>query len=130
MHALCDLDAMRVKGLVWLGIPAESSAAAVRFFGQTLGLEVAFDEGNTVELAAGNGNRIHLSGPGERYFDFCRGRRRHRPAARGGRPGPGARRTAPRRRGTTRRAEVGRHLDLAHLPSPDGNTHSLSARTA
>jgi hypothetical protein len=30
----------------------------VRFFGETLGLEVAFDEGNTVELAAGNGDRI------------------------------------------------------------------------
>ena len=34
---------------------------------------MAFDEGNTVELAAGNGDRIHLSGPGQRYFDFCRG---------------------------------------------------------
>lgn len=29
------LDAMRVKGLVWLGIPADDYAAAVRFFGET-----------------------------------------------------------------------------------------------
>jgi catechol 2,3-dioxygenase-like lactoylglutathione lyase family enzyme len=61
---------MRVKGLVWLGIPAGAYAAAVRFFGETLGLEVAFDAGNTVELAAGNGGRIQLFGSGHRYFEF------------------------------------------------------------
>lgn len=31
----CDPGAMRVKGLVWLGIPADDYAAAVRFFGET-----------------------------------------------------------------------------------------------
>jgi len=36
---------MGVKDLAWLGIPARDYAAAVRFFAQTLGLEVAFDEG-------------------------------------------------------------------------------------
>lgn len=35
---------MRVKGLVWLGIPAGDYASAARFFTQTLGMEVAFDE--------------------------------------------------------------------------------------
>jgi len=44
----------------------------VRFFGETLGLEVAFDAGNTVELTAGNGDRIQLFGPGHRYFEFYR----------------------------------------------------------
>jgi hypothetical protein len=34
---------------------------------------VAFDAGNTVELTAGNGDTIQLSGPGHRYFEFCRG---------------------------------------------------------
>jgi len=34
---------------------------------------VVFDEGNTVELAAGNGDRIQLFGPGHRHFEFCRG---------------------------------------------------------
>ncbi len=36
-------DVMRVKGLVWLGIPADDYASAVRFFTQTLGLEMAFE---------------------------------------------------------------------------------------
>jgi hypothetical protein len=49
---------MRVKGLVWLGIPAGAYAAAVRFFAQPLDLEVAFNEGNILELAAGNGDGI------------------------------------------------------------------------
>ena len=44
----------------------------VRFFGETLGLEVAFDAGNTVELTAGNGDRIQLFGPGHRSFEFYR----------------------------------------------------------
>jgi len=44
----------------------------VRFFGETLGMEVAFDAGNTVELTAGNGDRIQLFGPGRRYFEFYR----------------------------------------------------------
>ena len=33
---------------------------------------MAFDAGNTVELAAGNGDRIQLFGPGHRYFEFYR----------------------------------------------------------
>ncbi len=33
---------------------------------------VAFDAGNTVELTAGNGDRIQLFGPGQRYFEFYR----------------------------------------------------------
>jgi hypothetical protein len=63
---------MRVKGLAWLGILADAYAAAVRFFGEILGLEVAFDAGNAVELAAGNGDRIQLFGPAHRSFEFYR----------------------------------------------------------
>lgn len=63
---------MRVKGLVWLGIPAGAYAAAVLFFGETLGLEVTLDAENIVELAAGNGDRIQLLRPGHRYFEFYR----------------------------------------------------------
>jgi hypothetical protein len=44
--------------------------AAVRFFGETLGPEAAFGEGNTVEPAAGNGNKIQRFGPGHHHFDF------------------------------------------------------------
>jgi hypothetical protein len=36
---------MRVKGLVWLGIPADDYAGAVRFVTETSGLEVAFGRG-------------------------------------------------------------------------------------
>jgi predicted enzyme related to lactoylglutathione lyase len=63
---------MRIRGLVWLGIPASDYAAAVRFFTQTLGLEVAFDEAGTMELSAENDDRIQLFGPGHRYFEFYR----------------------------------------------------------
>jgi len=65
---------MRIKGLVWLGIPADDYAAAVRFFTQTLGLEVAFDEAGTMELSAENDDRIQLFGPGHRHFEFYRSR--------------------------------------------------------
>jgi hypothetical protein len=53
---------MRVKGLVWPGIPADDYAVAARFFTQTLGLEVAFDQAGTMELAVGNDDRIQVFG--------------------------------------------------------------------
>jgi hypothetical protein len=62
---------MRVKGLAWLDIPA-GTTRPVRFFGETLGLEAAFDAGNTVEPTAGNDDRIQLFGPGHCYFEFYR----------------------------------------------------------
>jgi predicted enzyme related to lactoylglutathione lyase len=65
---------MRVKGLVWLGIPARDYASAARFFRDTLGLAVAFDEPDTMELSVGNGDKIQLFGPGHRYFGFCQDR--------------------------------------------------------
>ena len=65
---------MRIKGVVWLGIPAGDYPAAVQFFTQTLGLAVAFDEAGTVELSAENDDRIQLFGPGHRYFEFYRSR--------------------------------------------------------
>jgi hypothetical protein len=39
---------------------------------ETLGLEVAFDAGNTVELTTGNGDRIQPFGPSHRYFELYR----------------------------------------------------------
>jgi predicted enzyme related to lactoylglutathione lyase len=63
---------MRVKALVWLGIPVDDCAGAGAFFARTLGLEVAFDEPDTVELAAANDDRIQLFGPGHRYFELFR----------------------------------------------------------
>jgi predicted enzyme related to lactoylglutathione lyase len=72
MRASGEPGCQERKGLAWLGIPGGDYAAAVRFFGETVGLEVAFDAGNTVALAARNGDRIQLSGPGHRYFESCR----------------------------------------------------------
>jgi catechol 2,3-dioxygenase-like lactoylglutathione lyase family enzyme len=72
MRALGEPGSHRGKGQVWLGVPAGAYAAAVRFFCETLGLEVAFDAGNTVELTAGNGDRIQPFGPGHHYFEFYR----------------------------------------------------------
>jgi len=60
--------------------------------------------------------------------------RPYRPAARGGRPGSGGRRTRPRGRRATRRAGVRRHLDLTHLPGArwehpqPGRPHDVAAR--
>jgi predicted enzyme related to lactoylglutathione lyase len=65
---------MRVKGLVWLGIPVDDYARAVRFFTETLGLDVAFDEAGTMELSATNEDRIQVFGRGHRYFEFYRDR--------------------------------------------------------
>jgi len=61
-----------VKGLVWLGIPADDYAATARFFTGALGMDVAFDEGNTIELSAGNGDRVPAVAPGHRYFGLYR----------------------------------------------------------
>jgi hypothetical protein len=44
---------MRVKGLVWLAIPAGGYPAAVRFFDETQGLQVAFDEGTLLKGPSG-----------------------------------------------------------------------------
>jgi len=65
---------MRVKGLVWLGIPADDPAGAVRFFTEALGLDVAFDEAGTTELSAVNDDRIQVFGPGHHYFHLYRDR--------------------------------------------------------
>jgi catechol 2,3-dioxygenase-like lactoylglutathione lyase family enzyme len=63
---------MRVMGLVWLGIPADDYTASVGFFRDVLGMDVAFDEGNTMELGAANGDKVQLFGPGHRYFTSYR----------------------------------------------------------
>ena len=88
----------------------------VRFLGETLGLEVAFDAGNTVELTAGNGDRIQLFGPGQWYFEFYR--------SHGDSIVPllevddldQARPSLPAAAPSYSASGVRRHLDLAHLP--------------
>jgi hypothetical protein len=72
MRALGEPGCHEGKGSGLAAHPRRNYAAAVRFSAETLGLEMAVDAGNTAELAAENGDRIQLSGPGHRYFEFCR----------------------------------------------------------
>ena len=131
MRALGEPRCHERKGLAWPGIPGGDYTAAVRFFGKTLGLDVAFDAGNTVELAAGNGDRIQLFGPGHRYFEFYRSHgarivpvlevddldQASAELARGGGKLPG-------------RPESDGTWTWLTFRMPDGNIHSLGARTA
>ena len=106
----------------------------VRFFGETLGLEVAFEAGNTVELTAGNGDRIQLFGPGHRYFEFYR--------SHGASTVPllevddldQARPSWPAAASSYSASGVRRHLVLAHLPGTrrehpqPGRPHGVAGR--
>jgi hypothetical protein len=60
--------------LVWLAIALGAYSAAVRFFGETQGLQVAFDEGNTIEGARRDRDRIQLFRPRPLLLPYCRGR--------------------------------------------------------
>lgn len=62
---------MDVKALVWLGIPVDDVAAAAGFFAGTLALNPVFENADTIELSAVNGDKVQLFGPGHRYFDLC-----------------------------------------------------------
>src|SRR6185312_8136510 len=58
-----NLDPTRVKGLVWLGMPAGAYAAPVRFFGDTLGLEGASMRGTPWNLPPGTATGSSYSAP-------------------------------------------------------------------
>ena len=121
------------KGLAWPGIPA-GTTRPIRFFGETLDLEVAFDAENSVELTAGNGDRIQLFGPGTATSSST--------ATTAPAPSRCSRwttwirrgRAGPRRRRAIRRAGVRRHLDQAHLPGArrehpqPGRPHGVAGR--
>jgi hypothetical protein len=66
-----NLDAMRVKGLAWLGITAGDYAVGP-VLRRDPGPGSCLRCGNTVELTAGNGEKIQLFGPGHRNFEFYR----------------------------------------------------------
>ncbi len=52
--------------------PRHDRTWASQIVGGALGLELAFEEASTIELSAGNGDKVQLFGQGHRYFDFCR----------------------------------------------------------
>jgi hypothetical protein len=72
------------EGLVRLGIPAGDFAAAVRCFGETMGLDVAFDEGNTVEPSGRERDKIQLFVPEAPLSGHYRSRSQYLPVARSG----------------------------------------------
>lgn len=103
------LNASKGEGLVWLGIPADDFAAAVRFFGETLGLDVASDEGNTLEPSGRERRQDPAVCPEAPLFGHYRSRK---PVS----ARPGARRSGPQRRQDIRLARIGRCLDVAQVP--------------
>ena len=122
---------MRVKGLAWLGIPAGDYAATIRFFGETLNLEVAFDAGEhrgTYRRERRQDPAIRPRPPLLRVLP--QPRRQHHPAARGGRPGSGEAELARGGAELLGEPESDGTWTWLTFRAPDGNIHSLGARMA
>ena len=64
---------MTINGLVWLGVATEWYEQTVEFFHHVLGMNIAFQERSTVELAAQNGDKVQIFSPDHSYFTFFRG---------------------------------------------------------
>jgi hypothetical protein len=103
------LNANEGEGLVWLSIPADDFAAAVRFFGETRAWMWRSMRGTPRNRPAENGDKIQLFVPEAPLFGHYRSRK---PVS----SLPGARRSGPQRRRDIRRARVGWCLDVAQVP--------------
>ena len=60
---------MKALRLAWVGICSDDYDATVHLFRDVLGLEVAFEEEQTVELELPAGERIQLFAPGHVYYE-------------------------------------------------------------
>jgi catechol 2,3-dioxygenase-like lactoylglutathione lyase family enzyme len=60
---------VRALRLAWLGIRTDEYEATVALFRDVLGLEVVFEEEQTVELELPAGERVQILGPGHRYHE-------------------------------------------------------------
>jgi catechol 2,3-dioxygenase-like lactoylglutathione lyase family enzyme len=60
---------MKALRLAWLGISSDDYDASVVFFRDVLGLEVVFEEEQTVELELPAGERVQLFAAGHEYHD-------------------------------------------------------------
>lgn len=103
------LNANEGEGLVWLGIPADDFAAAVQFFSETPGLDVAFGEGNTVEPSGRERRQDPAVCPEAPLFGHYRSRK---PVS----SRPGARRSVRSGVEISGEHSVGRRLDVAQVP--------------
>jgi len=61
---------MRVLGIRWVGVRADSYDEMVGFLRDVLGLRVAFEDDATAELALENDDRVQVFGPGHRYYEL------------------------------------------------------------
>jgi catechol 2,3-dioxygenase-like lactoylglutathione lyase family enzyme len=61
---------MKVLGIRWVGVRAESNDEMVGFLRDVLGLQVAFEEDATTEFSLANDDRVQVFGPGHRYYEL------------------------------------------------------------
>jgi catechol 2,3-dioxygenase-like lactoylglutathione lyase family enzyme len=61
---------MKVLRLCWLGIATREYDPTVRFFRDTMGLRVEFEEPTTTELSLSSGDRVQVFGPGDPIFQL------------------------------------------------------------
>lgn len=65
---------MKVKGIVWVGTATDRYDETVRFFAETLGLEVFQQRDGVSILRLGGGEWVEVFGPGDPHFaEFDRG---------------------------------------------------------
>ena len=84
-----------------------------------------------MELTAANGDRIQLSGPGHRYFEFYRSHGDSTgPATGGGRPGSDKAELARSGAELIGEPESDGTWTWLHLPGARPNIHTLGARMA
>ena len=57
---------MRARGLAWLGIRTARFEEMARFFGDTLGLQLAHEEPDFLVFGLPNGDKVEVFGPGDR----------------------------------------------------------------
>src|SRR5215216_6812746 len=118
---------MRVLGIRWVGVRADSYDEMVGFLRDVLGLRVAFEDDATAELALENDDRVQVFGPGHRYYElFGAGGDGPVPLFEVERPPDGPRRARRRRSRGDRRDRAGRELGVVQLPR--ARRQSLRAR--
>ena len=61
---------MKVLGIRWVGVRADSYDEMVRFLWDVLGLQVAFEDDGTAEFSLANDDRVQVFGPGHRYYEL------------------------------------------------------------
>jgi catechol 2,3-dioxygenase-like lactoylglutathione lyase family enzyme len=61
---------MKVLGIRWVGVRADSYDEMVGFLRDVLGLQVTFEADATAEFSLANDDRVEVFGPGHRYYEL------------------------------------------------------------